>query len=114
MRAENANRSPAGSPSEIRKAALWSCSSGLDPIDPKNGVGFAEACGIRPTRVQMKNYVMKNTAWVVDGLLPNLLQGPDSVDSSAHVATQAELLWVSGPNRVSRRLRPDVCLGLGV
>jgi hypothetical protein len=82
----------------LRKAALWSCSSGLDPVDPKNGVGFAAACGIRPTYVQMKNYVRKNMAWVVDGLLPNRLQGPVSVDSSAHVAVAADDLWVGGAN----------------
>ena len=81
----------------LRKAALWSCSAGLDPVDPKNGVGFAAACGIRLSYLQNKNYIAKNTAWVVNGLLPNLLHGPSSWDSSAKVAATADELWVCGP-----------------
>jgi hypothetical protein len=92
----------------LRKAALWACLAGEIPVysaqNPgPNGetnppVSFPLACGIRYQQIQERNYIRKNTCWLIDGLLPQRLQGPGSVDSSAQVAEEADELWVCGAN----------------
>ena len=94
----------------LRKAAIWACAAGASdvysignpgPQGQTNGSGpdFQTGCGIRPTGVQVRNYIRKNSAWMTCGLLPFQMEetgGGSGVDSSPKVATEADDLWVEG------------------
>jgi hypothetical protein len=90
----------------VRKAAVWACLSSQSSLysienpgphgETNQALDFVNASGIRPFGIQMNNYIHKNTGWFINGLLPQLMQGPSSVDSSAKVAETADELWICG------------------
>lgn len=82
----------------LRKVALWSCCSGRAYLD--GTMDWMTACGIRSTLIQTRNYVDKNGAFVVNQLLPQLMESSDGggTDTMPHVANECDFLWVTGPN----------------
>lgn len=79
----------------LRKAAIWSCWSGVDNSE-SGDLGFGQACGMRAMGLQVRSYVQKNCGLFFGGKIEQAWVTSGETVTTAKAAAFFDQAWVCG------------------